>query len=838
MRKVPEDLTELRSELEELRRRLSETAEKLAEAEEHLRAFRSGEVDAVVVSKPRESIFTLQGADYTYRMMIEEMNEAAVSLAADGTILFANGNMGRLVGLPSGSVLGRSLYDYVEDGARTDLRALLNRAERGSGRGEVPLRTAQGESRLVLMSLRRLPAAETPIFCALLADLTEEKRTEKLLESGRLANAILEQATEALIVCDTNGRITKASGAAASICGCDPLGKPFEEFFPLYVPGRGTFRLGEHQLPAGGPVRRTEARFDADGDGRWFLLAAGPLLSEGKDPAGWVVALTEITERKHMEENLRRAKDEAEAAARAKSEFLANMSHEIRTPMNGVLGMSDLLLQTELLPSQRHYVDMVKTSADALLTIINDILDLSKIEAGRFDLELSTFPLREVLEDAAQAVAIQAHQKGLELTVVVDPYLPEAFLGDAGRLRQVLLNLAGNAVKFTDRGEVVVRAERAPEAPSRSDLCRVRFSIRDTGIGIRDELQTEIFRSFTQLDASPSRRKGGTGLGLAISKRIVDHMGGRVWVESEPGRGSTFLLDLELPHAGAEEQCASPPPPDFAGVRALVLDDNATNREFLAHALASRGATVEVATTGREAVRQLVSAFRSGEPFDVALIDLHLPDIDGYEVVEELRSEVPVGDVAVMMIPSDDVPGGARRSRELGVATHLVKPIRLSALLDAVARVARGGAARAGAFSEPAAPVTLPPGLRVLLAEDNAVNRLLVEELLRRQNVLVTSVESGLGVLEVMENGTFDVVLMDVQMPGMDGYEATRALRARGASVPVIGLTAHALKGDREKCLASGMDDYLAKPVSPDALYERIARWVVSHAPENTAAAE
>jgi CheY-like chemotaxis protein len=386
-------------------------------------------------------------------------------------------------------------------------------------------------------------------------------------------------------------------------------------------------------------------------------------------------------------------------------------------------------------------------------------------------------------------------------------------------------------VKFTDRGEVVATTQRSPEPASRPGSCRLRFSVRDTGIGIPREKQVELFEAFTQLDASVARTRGGTGLGLTISKRIVDLMNGRLRVESQPGEGSTFSFDVELRTAQTGVPCQVPPPADLAGRRALVLDDNATNREFLMQALASRGVEVMQVSRCRDAVEELLAAARAGRPFDVALLDLHLPDGDGFSVLEEVRPDLPTGALAVVMFASEDVAGGARRARELGVGAYLLKPVRLSTLAETVAGVVGArlavvpGAAASPAPERPLAPV-LPEGLRVLLAEDNPVNQTFVTAILATAKASVTTAPDGQGALHALGEREFDVVLMDVQMPGMDGYEATRRLRAQGLRIPVIGLTAHAMKGDRERCLDAGMDDYLTKPVSREALLRKVAAWV------------
>ncbi len=562
-------------------------------------------------------------------------------------------------------------------------------------------------------------------------------------------------------------------------------------------------------------LRLAEASREFGQSGQWPEVAVA-----GSDEIGDLAAALEQTAaaRRADAEALRSARVAADAASRAKSEFLANMSHEIRTPMNGVLGMLELALDGELPPGQREQLEMARASADTLLLVINDILDFSKIEAGRLELQPHGFVLGDSLGDAIGMLALRAHRQGLELALHVAPDIPEALVGDAARLRQVITNLVGNAIKFTPRGEIVVSVTEE-EAARDSGSTLLHFRVSDTGIGIRPERQAQIFEAFTQADSSTTREYGGTGLGLTISAQLVTLMGGRIWVESEPGRGSTFHFTARFDeYSGPPLRRPAAGMDSLRKLKVLVVDDNATNRRILGELLHKWGMEPTAVDSGRHALAAIESAGASGQQFQLLLVDVNMPEMDGFSLVEQIREDAIHGGPLILMLSSADQAGSVARCRSLRVSSYITKPVTSSHLLDSIVTLFGAPAAlTSGAEGKSAAS---PPrrSLRVLLAEDNAVNQKLAVALLQRRGHSVKVVSNGRLAVDAVRSTRFDVLLMDVHMPEMGGFEATSAIRvwerATGTHVPIVAMTARALAGDREACLAAGMDGYVSKPIN------------------------
>lgn len=548
--------------------------------------------------------------------------------------------------------------------------------------------------------------------------------------------------------------------------------------------------------------------------GHRIPILVGVTMMEGSSTE-CICFVVEITRQKQTEHELKVARDAADSANLAKSQFLANMSHEVRTPMNAIIGMTELVLNSQLTPRQSEYLKMVLLSGESLLAIINDILDFSKVESGKIEVESVPLRLRESIGDAVKTLALRAHAKGLELALDIHSDVPEWVLGDAGRLRQVVINLVNNAIKFTHAGEVVVELSLQAKSESGWELL---FCVRDTGIGIPPEKIERVFEAFEQADSSTTRNFGGTGLGLTIVRRLVEIMGGRVWVKSNVGQGSTFYFKLCL------DECQNPPSDDetprriaVRGTRVLIIDDNATNRRILEEVVTSWDMIPTTGNSVQEALDLLREAFKSGRPFELLLTDINMPERDGFDLIAKVRKDKNLAKTTIIVLTSGERSDDARKCDKFKVAQRLLKPVKQSELFDAIVAALGGEEDEdAGSVHDEEPPATRP--LRILLAEDSLVNQKLAVGLLERHGHEITVANNGLEAIAALGRGSFDLVLMDVQMPELDGLAATQRIRERerqagGRRIPIIAMTAHALKGDRERCLAAGTDEYVSKPI-------------------------
>jgi len=662
-------------------------------------------------------------------------------------------------------------------------------------------------------------------------DITEVKNLRRDLRiSNERVRSVLDRIEDGFFEVELSdeGRYSFVNSAFCRITGYSSeelVGTSFKEFFDgresqmLPKAYRRVFETGEPLKSFGHEVRRK------DGTTRFVEDTVSLKKDSRGRPVAFIGIRRDCTERKQVEQELSKAKEAAEAANEAKSTFLATMSHEIRTPMNGILGMTELVLDTDLTVEQRENLGLVRLSAESLLSIINDILDFSKIEAGKLELESIPFDLRESLGETMSALSFRAHEKGLELVYEVQPDVPEALLGDPGRIRQLLVNVIGNAIKFTEHGEIFISVEEQAQERSSTFL---HFAVRDTGVGIPAEKQQKIFEAFSQADGSMARKYGGTGLGLTICVRLVEMMGGRIWVESQLGRGSVFHFTVRLQVQDIASARPIPVQPEqLRDLQALLVDDNSTNRRVLLGMLTRWGMKPTAVDGARAALQAIEIAKSTGRPFPLILLDGQMPEIDGFALAEQIKKDGGLIGATIMMLTSAGHLGDAARCRELGIAAYLVKPVRQGELLESICQVLQKSPQK-----KPDALVTrhtlreAKRRSRILLAEDNAVNQTLAVRILEKRGFVVSVASDGRDAVAALERGAFDLILMDVQMPDMDGFEATAAIRSKeklsGGHIPIIAMTAHALKGDQERCLAAGMDAYLSKPIRTTELLAAI----------------
>ncbi|MBD3180283.1 MAG: PAS domain S-box protein, partial [Candidatus Latescibacteria bacterium] len=700
------------------------------------------------------------------------------------------------------------------------------------------LRRNDGVEIPILKTVNQIEMDGEPVLLETFVDISKLERAEKNLRKTLTEQeAIFDSSLVGIMVLE-NRMLTKVNRQMAEMLGYSQeeiVGrgpeqlhlsmKNFHEFGEKYY-----WRLAEREI-----VNIEYPLRHKDGYAVWCQFSGKaidpPDLAKG---AVWIIQ--DITERKKADRDLKLAVKQAEEANRAKSEFLANMSHEIRTPMNGVIGMTGLLLDSDLTREQRYYAETVRSSSDLLLGLINDILDFSKIEANKLELEVIEFNLENLLEDFSTTMAFKAQSKGLELLLGISPDVPTLMKGDPGRLRQILTNLVGNAIKFTEDGEVAIRVQLESEDESSTIL---RFRVQDTGMGIPEDKQEMLFDQFTQVDASTTRKYGGTGLGLAISKQLSEMMGGKIGVISEEGSGSEFWFTVTMKKSEKADLRTEKLPAELSGLRVLVVDDNRTNREILNTILGSWDMRVSESPDGEKALQALRAASKKSDPYDCVLIDMQMPGMDGRTLGAAIRDDERIQDVRMLMLTSLGTGGNTRKYQEIGFDACLNKPVRFSELRRALSRIMGIDESMVGAScdlnsrSESSGLRNLFSGrkARILLAEDNIINQKVAIGILKKLGLKADAVANGAEVIRALSDIPYDLVLMDVQMPEMDGLEATRRIRDHRSHVldhdiPVIAMTARAMKGDREKCLDAGMNDYLPKPVEPETLAECLEKWM------------
>jgi len=784
----------------------------------------------------------LRASEQRMGLIFEHVLDAIILINKEGIIVTANPAAGALFGYSCDELTGSKINMLMPAPVRSRHDSFLEAHSASDANRAVGLVIRQthglrkdGTEFILDISITELQVEGHRQYIGILRDITERCRADE--EAQRLRKQLMDLTANMPGVVfqfqkhgTAPGKFLFISQGLESLCGrtADEVMNNslllVESVFPEDVP----IVMGElARAMQTNTMFACTYRVRREGGIRWLSATAVPNRQDSGEQV-WNGVIMDVTLLKETEIKLAKYSEElaqtavrAEAAVQAKSEFLATMSHEIRTPMNGVIGMTGLLIETELTPEQRDWTEIIRNSGEALLSIINDILDFSKIEAGKMDLELHSFNLPDLLEESIELVASLAHRKRLEICTLIHESVPTFVVGDSTRIRQILLNVLSNAIKFTESGEVVLSAELHDQD---GDACRIRFTIRDTGIGMTKESQQKLFQSFSQADSSTTRRYGGTGLGLAISKRLVGLMGGDIEVQSEVGVGSTF--GIVVPFRKAGELPVVVPMVSLHGKRVLVVDDNRTNRNILIGQLGQAKMDVEVASSGAEALDLLQNAVQTGRPFDLGVLDLHMPVMNGLMLTREIRSRPSLSGTPIVYLASYRDPDEATVARDLGVSRFLVKPLRKAALLQTISEVLSERKP-----AEQAATVASQRRLHghVLVVEDNPTNQTVIMMRLSRLGCDVDLAGDGEDAVRLAAATAFDLILMDCQMPVMDGFQATRAIRQQqtGSSrVPIIALTANAMPGERERCLEAGMDDYLAKPVRPEDLIAKLELWL------------
>lgn len=819
-KKAQQQLKEAHDKLE---RRVKERTAELAEANLVLKRE---------IAERERAQKIINDSQALYSSLVENLPVHVLRKDVEGRFTFANQSFCDLLKMSLEEIIGKTDFDfYPEELAqkyRQDDLQVLNTGELFEAIEE---NTKDGEIRYVqvMKSAVRDAGGKIVGVQVIFWDVTERKKAEKDLAYERfLLATLMDNSPDYIYFKDVQSHFIRISKALADYFNLkSPSEATGKTDFDIFDPERaGQYLADEQQVMSEGKpvVDKEEEQCWPDGRVKWVSTTKVPLRSPEGKVIGTFGISRDITDRKNVEVQLQAAKEAAEEANRAKSDFLATISHEIRTPMNGIIGMIDLLLSTNPTDQQRTYLDLASQSAETLLRLINNILDFSKIEAGKFELESVGFKLRDTLGDTLQTLAGRASAKGVELTYYIPPDVPDDLVGDPGRLCQIMVNLTGNAVKFTEQGEIAIKVKLQSQLDHDVYL---HFSVSDTGTGIPQEKQSLIFEAFRQADSSMSRLYGGTGLGLAISSHLVEMMKGRIWVESQVGKGSTFhfLVPFSLQKKVSIEPVSEPT--TLYGLRVLVVDDNKTNRLILEEMLNNWQMKPITVDSGRKALLEMDEAVKADQPFYLALLDGMMPEMDGFTLAEKIKQNPDLGQTKLIILSSAGRLESKARCHQLGIDYCLMKPVKQSELLDSIITVLSVATAdevsQQTTGGEPPESIT---SLRILLAEDGLVNQKVAVNLLEQRGHKVVVANNGRQALDILDSESFDLVLMDVQMPGMDGFEATAKIREQekksGAHIPIIAMTAHAMKGDRERCLEAGMDDYIAKPIRAMDLYKKV----------------